>query len=58
MNPIVERVSAKIYQFPIKRVGSRPSQLVDTRDYCSAALDTCWYHDEAVRQDPKPPRPE
>lgn len=56
MTPDVERVSAKIYQFPIKRMKLRLAEKQAEVDYCAAALDNCWYHDEAVRQDRKPPR--
>ncbi|MFN7024930.1 MAG: DUF2735 domain-containing protein [Pseudorhizobium sp.] len=56
MTPDVERVSATIYQFPLKRINSRERRTTDPKDYCTAALESCWYHDEAVRQEQKPPR--
>ncbi|MET3585461.1 hypothetical protein ABID21_001570 [Pseudorhizobium tarimense] len=56
MTPDVERVSAKIYQFPIKRMSLRSAETQPPADYCAAALDSCWYHDEAVRQERTPPR--
>ncbi len=56
MTPDVERVSAKIYQFPLKRVKMRETRQADPNKYCTAALESCWYHDEAVRQEQKAPR--
>nr|CAD6430442.1 hypothetical protein REQ54_03451 [Rhizobium sp. Q54] len=53
MTPNVERVSATIYQLPLNRVGPRPaaSKAADemTR-FADLAFDSCWYHDEAVRE--------
>ncbi len=51
------RESAKIYQFPVKafkrggdRKGLAAVPTFDEADICVAALDNCWYHDEAVRE--------
>jgi hypothetical protein len=71
MTPDVERVSAKIYQFPLKRMRMQPAPAMrmqpapamrmqpapaETRaDASLPVLDDCWYHEEAVRQEVKPP---
>lgn len=53
------RESATIYQFPV-RAAQGPNRFERLRlmereaaDMCDAALDSCWYHDEAVRTDDK-----
>lgn len=59
MTPDVERVSAKIYQFPVKRVVNRSPQIrlaEEAARYSDLALDECWYHQEAITQEGKPPR--
>lgn len=53
------RESATIYQFPVKAVQAqnRFERLrVMEREAAGVcdALDSCWYHDEAVRDDKKP----
>jgi hypothetical protein len=52
------RESAKIYQFPkrpIRRNGltanAAPPVELDPSDICYAALENCWYHQEAIRED-------
>ena len=52
------RESAKIYQFPkrpFRHAGSlrdaAPAVELDPSDICYAALEHCWYHEEAVRED-------
>jgi hypothetical protein len=56
-----QRESATIYQFPIKavRVPNRFERLrmmeLEAASVCDAALDSCWYHDEAVREGDKKP---
>ena len=53
------RESATIYQFPIKAVQAQNrferfrTMEREAADVCDA-LDSCWYHDEAVRDDKKP----
>lgn len=54
-----ERVTAKIYQFPINRVAKRVTLTEPGNDatrFSDLAFDSCWYHDEAVRDDVKPTR--
>ncbi|ACE92210.1 glutamine synthetase translation inhibitor [Rhizobium phaseoli] len=54
------RESATIYQFPVKptRAASRFERTRrmerEAADVCDAALDSCWYHDEAVRDSDRP----
>ena len=54
------RESATIYQFPVKppRAASlfERAKLMEREaaDICDAALDSCWYHDEAVRETDRP----
>jgi Protein of unknown function (DUF2735). len=53
MTPNVERVSATIYQFPLNRVRPRPAAPTaadETAGLADLAFDSCWYHDEAVRE--------
>jgi hypothetical protein len=55
------RETATIYQFPVK--GARqPNRFERARilereaeAYCDEALDSCWYHHEAVSKDDKLP---
>ncbi len=55
------RESATIYQFPIKAVQARSrferfrTMEREAAGVCDAALDSCWYHDEAVRAEDKKP---
>ena len=59
MTPDVERVSAKIYQFPVKRAAERRSQTrlaEEAARYSDIVADECWYHEEAAAQEPKLPR--
>jgi hypothetical protein len=56
MTPEVERVSAKIYSFPVRPRLRLEVPAEPVHGYCAHALDSCWYHDDAVRQEPKPPR--
>jgi hypothetical protein len=58
MTTQVHRESAKIYQFPkrpFRRNGSMtnaaPPIELDAGDICYAALENCWYHQEAVREE-------
>ena len=50
------RESATIYQFPVKAIRNanrfERARLMEREaaDVCDAALDSCWYHDEAVRE--------
>jgi hypothetical protein len=55
MTPDVERVSAKIYQFPLKRMRMQPAPAETRADASLPVVDDCWYHEEAVRQEVKPP---
>ncbi|QND42781.1 DUF2735 domain-containing protein [Rhizobium leguminosarum bv. viciae] len=54
------RESATIYQFPVKAIRNanrfERARLMEreTADVCDAALDSCWYHDEAVRESDRP----
>lgn len=53
------RESAKIYQFPVKAAAAnrfeRTRRLeLEAQRVCDAALDSCWYHDEAVRDAERP----
>ncbi len=53
MTPNVERVSATIYQFPVNRVRSRPAASTaedEMTRLADLAFDSCWSHDEAVRE--------
>jgi hypothetical protein len=48
----VQRESAKIYAFPARgrfAVDQKPSENKTTRA-TAAALDSAWYHDEAIRE--------
>ena len=59
MTPGVEFGSAEIIPFPV-RSGRRKAETGkvagDTvAQLAAAALDTCWYHDEAVRDTSPPP---
>jgi hypothetical protein len=49
------RESAKIYQFPKRQFGRSasvaPPVELDPADICYAALENCWYHQEAVREE-------
>ena len=61
MTPEIERVSAKIYQFPVKRVAERRLQsrlAEEAARYSDSVADECWYHEEAAGQEPKLPRQE
>ncbi|MCF6370250.1 DUF2735 domain-containing protein [Rhizobium halophilum] len=55
MTPDVERVSAKIYQFPLKRTRMQTAPAETRGDASFPVVDDCWYHEEAVRQEVKPP---
>ncbi|NNH80483.1 glutamine synthetase translation inhibitor GstI [Rhizobium laguerreae] len=54
------RESATIYQFPVKAIRNanrfERARLMEREaaDVCDAALDSCWYHDEAVRDADRP----
>ncbi|MBB4235642.1 glutamine synthetase translation inhibitor GstI [Rhizobium esperanzae] len=54
------RESATIYQFPVTptRGANRfeRARLMEREaaEVCDAALDSCWYHDEAVRGPDRP----
>jgi Protein of unknown function (DUF2735) len=50
MNLDVKTASAKIYPFPV-RAPKRPAPVVNV------VSGGCWYHDEAIRSEPKPIRP-
>lgn len=58
MTPSTERVSAKIYQFPVKTVRSAMPQTspTDSARFSDLAYDSCWYHEEAVRDAEKRPQ--
>ncbi|MDK1374450.1 MULTISPECIES: DUF2735 domain-containing protein [unclassified Sinorhizobium] len=52
------RRSATIYPFPAKplrRMENRRDEKadLDVQDICAAAIDGCWYHEEAVRAETK-----
>ncbi|NRP72373.1 hypothetical protein ILFOPFJJ_03271 [Ensifer psoraleae] len=52
------RRSATIYPFPAKplrRVDNHRDEKadLDTQDVCAAAIDGCWYHEEAIRAETK-----
>ncbi|MGZ2455271.1 glutamine synthetase translation inhibitor GstI [Rhizobium sp. IY2] len=53
------RESATIYQFPVKSMRAtnrfERARLMEREaaDVCDA-LDSCWYHDEAVRESDRP----
>nr|WP_329605572.1 DUF2735 domain-containing protein [Rhizobium alarense] len=50
------RESAQIIPFPLKK--SRFSAMEEREraipDVCAAALDSCWYHSDAIREADKP----
>ncbi|MGO4117982.1 glutamine synthetase translation inhibitor GstI [Rhizobium ruizarguesonis] len=54
------RESATIYQFPVKAIRNanrfERARLMEREaaEVCDAALDSCWYHDEAVRESDRP----
>ncbi|MEH7877943.1 glutamine synthetase translation inhibitor GstI [Rhizobium laguerreae] len=54
------RESATIYQFPVKATRNanrfERARLMEREaaDVCDAALDSCCYHDEAVRESDRP----
>ncbi|MCJ9695613.1 DUF2735 domain-containing protein [Rhizobium sp. PRIMUS64] len=54
------RESATIYQFPVKAIRNanrfERARLMEREaaDVCDSALDSCWYHDEAVRESDRP----
>ncbi|MGR4843441.1 glutamine synthetase translation inhibitor GstI [Rhizobium sp. LARHSG275] len=54
------RDSATIYQFPVKAICNanrfERARLMEREaaEVCDAALDSCWYHDEAVRESDRP----
>ncbi|MBW8786889.1 MULTISPECIES: glutamine synthetase translation inhibitor GstI [Rhizobium] len=54
------RDSATIYQFPVKAIRNanrfERARLMEREaaEVCDAALDSCWYHDEAVRESDRP----
>ena len=54
MTPGVEFVSAQIIKFPVgpdRRVRSSEKTVMEkVPKPATAALDTCWYHDEAIRE--------
>lgn len=59
MTPSTERVSAKIYPFPLTTVRARSPQkaaLPDAGERSDLVYDSCWYHDEAIREAEKPPQ--
>ncbi|OHV84256.1 DUF2735 domain-containing protein [Rhizobium sp. LCM 4573] len=56
MNANSERVSAKIYQFPLKGLRpnrdlqrARPDIDAAAADFSDAAFGGCWYHEEAIK---------
>lgn len=52
MAPRTERVSAMIYQFPVKPASLLTLQHPDSlHRRPTIAHDSCWYHDEAIRKD-------
>ncbi|MBP1846382.1 hypothetical protein J2046_004657 [Rhizobium petrolearium] len=55
MKTNIHRETAKIYQFPIRprqRPGNgRTAPGDEIHEVAANVLDTCWYHDEAVRDD-------
>lgn len=58
MDTIVNRGSATIYQFPVrKRAAGRrsgfESDSPDPASICAAAVDSGWYHDDAIRDEQK-----
>ncbi|QIO50696.1 DUF2735 domain-containing protein [Rhizobium leguminosarum bv. trifolii] len=54
------RESATIYQFPVKAIRNanrfERARMMEREaaEVCDAALDSCWYHDEAVRESDRP----
>lgn len=54
------RDSATIYKFPVKAIRNanrfERARLMEREaaEVCDAALDSCWYHDEAVRESDRP----
>jgi hypothetical protein len=54
------RESATIYQFPVKAIRTanrfERARLMEREaaEVCDAALDSCWYHYEAVRESDRP----
>lgn len=52
MTTNVERVSATIYQFPINAPHQRAGDNKKPTENPASdiAVDTCWYHEDAVRE--------
>ena len=56
MNMNTQQGTAKIYQFPVRSRGAVAGHREDAvskplpQIACEAALDNCWYHDDAVKQ--------
>jgi hypothetical protein len=57
----IHRDTAKIYQFPLsqrRRLDNGLTTPLKAGDIVLSVVDTCWYHDEAIRDDDhKPERP-
>jgi hypothetical protein len=59
----IHRETAKIYQFPVnprRRLDNGLTTPLGVGDIVFSVVDTCWYHDEAVREEerePEKPKP-
>jgi hypothetical protein len=60
----IDQESARIYAFPSKRfkpAGSRQqadsSSGMNTEDVMPSVYESCWYHEEAVREPEQPAKP-
>jgi hypothetical protein len=53
----IHRETAKIYQFPLsprRRLDDGLTVPAKGADIVLSVVDTCWYHDEAIRDDENP----
>jgi hypothetical protein len=65
MNTSTHQGTAKIYQFPTRlrspvsdhRSGTSKDVGAVSQSVCDTALDACWYHDDAVKQSARSPKP-
>ncbi|MDQ0559756.1 hypothetical protein QO004_001538 [Rhizobium mesoamericanum] len=55
----VHHETAKIYTFPIKSfAGAERRQTVDIeKDVIPSVYESCWYHDEAIKETAEPAQP-
>ena len=53
------RESAQIIPFPLKkpRFTAMQQEVAAIPDVCAAALDSCWYHTDAITEASRPTKP-